>query len=210
MLCEVNFFNSFNQIWSRVCDACQAIRKIDTSPLFTDYLTFSKQFQKRHKAKEVANTNYYSSESASEEDSDPEQAQRDKEMQKNLALLAKTGTEDTHQGITMTISSTAVWESRTMTVAGVGNSRQSVVATGLGYSAFNLQGGYGHYAKECRKPKRLNLARGHDEEIDEQELEAHYRLLAKESGPWLTWRIQFYWPALGTGQNHDESKVSDN
>ncbi|GKB59677.1 hypothetical protein Tco_0915863, partial [Tanacetum coccineum] len=43
----------------------------------------------RHKGKEVAKPITPQSESISEEDSDPEQAQRDKEMQKNLALLAK-------------------------------------------------------------------------------------------------------------------------
>ncbi|GKD66238.1 hypothetical protein Tco_1308346, partial [Tanacetum coccineum] len=41
----------------------------------------------RHKGKEIAKPVTPQSESVSEEDSDPEQAQRDKEMQKNLALL---------------------------------------------------------------------------------------------------------------------------
>ncbi|GKA55485.1 hypothetical protein Tco_0754434 [Tanacetum coccineum] len=43
----------------------------------------------RHKRKEIAKRITPPSESASKEDSDPEQAQRDKEMQKNLALIAK-------------------------------------------------------------------------------------------------------------------------
>ncbi|GJW56213.1 hypothetical protein Tco_0102944 [Tanacetum coccineum] len=43
----------------------------------------------RHKGKEIAKPITPPSESASEEDSDPEQAQRDKDMQKNLALIAK-------------------------------------------------------------------------------------------------------------------------
>ncbi|GJU77286.1 hypothetical protein Tco_1274356 [Tanacetum coccineum] len=43
----------------------------------------------RHKGKEIAKPVTPQSESASEEDSDPEQARRDKDMQKNLALLAK-------------------------------------------------------------------------------------------------------------------------
>ncbi|GKC17514.1 hypothetical protein Tco_1014296, partial [Tanacetum coccineum] len=41
----------------------------------------------RHKGKEIAKSVTPQSESVSEEDSDPEQAQRDKDMQKNLALL---------------------------------------------------------------------------------------------------------------------------
>nr|GFA83543.1 hypothetical protein [Tanacetum cinerariifolium] len=44
----------------------------------------------RHKGKERAKPITPPSETASEEDSDPEQAQRDKDMQKNLALIAKT------------------------------------------------------------------------------------------------------------------------
>nr|GFD53303.1 hypothetical protein [Tanacetum cinerariifolium] len=42
-----------------------------------------------YKGKEIAKPITPSSESAFEEDSDREQAQRDKEMQKNLALIAK-------------------------------------------------------------------------------------------------------------------------
>nr|GEY17881.1 hypothetical protein [Tanacetum cinerariifolium] len=43
----------------------------------------------RHKGKEISKPITPPSEIASEEDSDPEQAQRDKDMQKNLALIAK-------------------------------------------------------------------------------------------------------------------------
>ncbi|GKA84667.1 hypothetical protein Tco_0806262 [Tanacetum coccineum] len=43
----------------------------------------------RHKGKEIAKPVTPQSESVSEEDSDPEQAQKDKDMQKNLALLSK-------------------------------------------------------------------------------------------------------------------------
>nr|GEY32605.1 hypothetical protein [Tanacetum cinerariifolium] len=43
----------------------------------------------RHKGKEIAKPITLPSETASEEDSDPEQAQKDKDMQKNLALIAK-------------------------------------------------------------------------------------------------------------------------
>ncbi|GJW73965.1 hypothetical protein Tco_0133335 [Tanacetum coccineum] len=43
----------------------------------------------QHKGKEIVKPVTPQSESVSEEDSDPEQAQRDKDMQKNLALLAK-------------------------------------------------------------------------------------------------------------------------
>ncbi|GJW66912.1 hypothetical protein Tco_0562308 [Tanacetum coccineum] len=44
----------------------------------------------RHKGKEIAKPVTPQSESVSEEDSDPEQARRDKDMKKNLAHLANT------------------------------------------------------------------------------------------------------------------------
>ncbi|GKE00090.1 hypothetical protein Tco_1388073, partial [Tanacetum coccineum] len=92
----------------------------------------------RHKGKEIAKPITPLSESASEEDSDPEQAQRDMDMQKNLALIAK-------------------------------------------------------YFKKIYKPTNNNLRTSPniknkkqadwledtDEEIDEQELEAHYSFMAK-------------------------------
>ncbi|GJR54450.1 hypothetical protein Tco_1404971 [Tanacetum coccineum] len=56
---------------------------VKTSPSTRSYATI------RHKGKEIAKPITPPSQSASEEDSDPEQAQRDKEMQKNLALIAK-------------------------------------------------------------------------------------------------------------------------
>nr|GEV20202.1 hypothetical protein [Tanacetum cinerariifolium] len=109
----------------------------------------------RHKGKEITKPITPPCETSSEEDSDPKQAQRDKHMQKNLALIAKE---------------------------------------------------FGHFAKECRKPKRVKDSMYHkekmllckqakqgvslqaeqydwledtNEEVDEQELEAHYSYMAK-------------------------------
>ncbi|GJS01479.1 retrovirus-related pol polyprotein from transposon TNT 1-94 [Tanacetum coccineum] len=133
----------------------------------------------RHKGKEIAKSVTPQSESVSEEDSDPEQAQRDKDMQKNLALLAKNKTEDT-------------------------TPRQSGSATNRVTHA--LTAGIWPYAKNAWKPKRVKDYSYHkekmmmckqaeqgvplqaeqadwladtDEEIDEQELEAHYSFMAK-------------------------------
>nr|GEW25698.1 retrovirus-related Pol polyprotein from transposon TNT 1-94 [Tanacetum cinerariifolium] len=91
----------------------------------------------RHKGKEITKPITPPSETASKEDSDPEQAQRDKDMQKNLALIAK-------------------------------------------------------YFKKIYKPTNNNLRTSSnyknknydwlvdtDEEVDEQELEAHYSYMAK-------------------------------
>nr|GEY59658.1 hypothetical protein [Tanacetum cinerariifolium] len=55
---------------------------------FTSYNGESNAYTK-YEGKEIAKPITPPSESASEEDSDPEQAQRDKDMQKNLALIAK-------------------------------------------------------------------------------------------------------------------------
>ncbi|GJX96478.1 hypothetical protein Tco_0352276 [Tanacetum coccineum] len=65
-----NFFNNFKPEWSR----------------FDHELSHATT---RYKGKEIAKPITPPSESASEEDSDPEQAQKDKDMQKNLALIAK-------------------------------------------------------------------------------------------------------------------------
>ncbi|GKD80557.1 hypothetical protein Tco_1347396, partial [Tanacetum coccineum] len=51
----------------------------------------------RHKGNEITKPVTPQSESVSEEDSDPEQAQRDKDMQKNLALLANHQTISQNQ-----------------------------------------------------------------------------------------------------------------
>ncbi|GKB09341.1 integrase, catalytic region, zinc finger, CCHC-type containing protein [Tanacetum coccineum] len=128
----------------------------------------------RHKGKEIAKLITPPSDSPSNEDSDPEQAQKDKEMQKNLALIAKE-----------TVGGKVVQQYR--------------------IQCFNCKE-FSYFAKECRKPKRVKDSTYHkekmllckqaekgvqlqaeqsywladtDEEIDEQELEAHYSYMAK-------------------------------
>ncbi|GKF57553.1 hypothetical protein Tco_0171090, partial [Tanacetum coccineum] len=180
-----------------------------------------------YKGKEIAKpiTPQYESVSVSDEDNDPEQAQRDKEMQKNLALLAKyfkklykptnnnlrtssksrNKTEVTTPRYNNDNQSRQFGNQRTMTVAGAREIVGSQVMQQTGIQCFNCKG-YGHYAKECRKPKRVKDYAYHkekmmtckqaeqcvplqaeqadwledtDEEIEEQELEAHYSFMAK-------------------------------
>ncbi|GJS33311.1 retrovirus-related pol polyprotein from transposon TNT 1-94 [Tanacetum coccineum] len=128
----------------------------------------------RHKGKEIAKPVTPQSESVSKEDSDPEQAQRDKDMQKNLALLAKyfkrlykptnnnlrtssnsrNKTEDTTPRYNNDNQSGQFGNQRTMTVAGTRETVGSLVVQQTGIHCFNCKG-FGHYAKECRKPKRV-------------------------------------------------------
>ncbi|GJT26392.1 retrovirus-related pol polyprotein from transposon TNT 1-94 [Tanacetum coccineum] len=176
----------------------------------------------RHKGKEIAKPVTPQSESVSEEDSDPEQARRDKDMKKNLAKYFKrlykptnnnlrtssnsrNKTEDTTPRYNNDNQSGQFGNQRTMTVAGTRETVGSPVVQQTGIQCFNCKG-FGHYAKECRKPKRVKDYTYHkekmmmckqaeqgvplqaeqadwladtDEEIDEQELEAHYSFMAK-------------------------------
>ncbi|GJU37815.1 retrovirus-related pol polyprotein from transposon TNT 1-94 [Tanacetum coccineum] len=179
----------------------------------------------RNKGKEIANPITPPSESASEEDSDPEQAQKDKEMQKNLALIAKyfkklykptnnnlrTSSNTRNKNVDTTSrykndnQTGQFGNQRTMTVAGARETVGSPVVKQSGIQCFNCKE-FGHFAKECRKPKRVKDSTYHkekmllckqaekgvplqaeqydwladtDEEIDEQELEAHYSYMAK-------------------------------
>ncbi|GKC66158.1 hypothetical protein Tco_1098756, partial [Tanacetum coccineum] len=146
----------------------------------------------RHIVKEIAKPITPLSESASEEDSDPEQAQKDKEMQKNLALIAKYFKK--------------IYKPTNNNLKTSSNTKNKNVDTTLRYKNDNQTGQFGHFAKECRKPKRVKDSTYHkekmllykqaekgvplqseqsdwledtDEEIDEQELEAHYSYMAK-------------------------------
>nr|GEW32854.1 hypothetical protein [Tanacetum cinerariifolium] len=124
----------------------------------------------RYKGKEIAKPITPPSESASEEGIDHKQAQRDKDMQR-------------------------IWLSL----------QSSLVVQQSGIQCFNCKE-FVHFAKECRKPKRVKDSTYHkekmlmckhaergvslqaeqydwladtDEEIDEQELEAHYSYMEK-------------------------------
>nr|GFB68669.1 hypothetical protein [Tanacetum cinerariifolium] len=95
----------------------------------------------RYKGKELAKPITTPSEIASEEDNDPEQAQRDKDMQKNLALIAKT-----------------------VNVVRARENAGSLVVQQSGIQCFNCKE-FRHFAKECRKPKRVKDSAYHKEKM---------------------------------------------
>ncbi|GJZ36917.1 reverse transcriptase domain-containing protein [Tanacetum coccineum] len=137
----------------------------------------------RHKGKEIAKPITPLSESAFEEDSDPEQAQRDKDMQKNLALIAKYFKK--------------LYKPTNNNLRTYSNSRNKNVDTIPRYLNENQTGVQEAkrekelpYHKEnmllCKQAekcvqlqaKQVDWLEDTDEEIDEQELESHYSFMA--------------------------------
>nr|GEU43815.1 Gag-Pol polyprotein [Tanacetum cinerariifolium] len=152
----------------------------------------------KYKGKEIAKPITPPSETTFEEDSDPERAQRDKDMQKNLALIEKyleniykptnnnlrTSSNLRNKNVDTTPrfkndnQSRQFENQRTENVAGARKKVGSPVVQQSGIQCFNCKE-FGHFAKECRKPKKYDWLANMDEEVDEQELEAHYSYMAK-------------------------------
>nr|GEW13084.1 hypothetical protein [Tanacetum cinerariifolium] len=179
----------------------------------------------RHKGKEIAKPITPLSETTSEENNNPEQAQRDKDMEKNLALIAKyfkkiykptNNNLKTSSNLRNKNVDTTPWynnenqsgqfgNQKTVNVARATENVGSSVVQQSRIQCFNCKE-FGYFAKECRKPKRVKDSAHHkekmllckqaeqgvllqaeqydwlantDEEIDEQELEAHYSYMAK-------------------------------
>ncbi|GJR64884.1 retrovirus-related pol polyprotein from transposon TNT 1-94 [Tanacetum coccineum] len=138
----------------------------------------------KFKGKEIAKPITPPSESASEEDSDPEQAQRDKDMQKNLALIAKyfkkiykptnnnlrtfsnsrNKNVDTNPRYKNDNQTRQFRNQRTMTVVGARETVGNQVVHQSGIQCFNCKE-FGHFAKECRKPKRVKDYTYHKEKL---------------------------------------------
>nr|GEU72180.1 hypothetical protein [Tanacetum cinerariifolium] len=155
----------------------------------------------RYKGKDIAKPITPPSESAFEEDSNPNQAQRDKDMQKNLDLIAKYVKK--------------IYKPTNNNLITSSNSRNKNVDTTPWYKNDNQSRQFrnqrmmnvaGARENECRKPKSVKDSTYHkekmllckqakkgvplqaeqydwladtDEKIDKQELEAHYSYMAK-------------------------------
>nr|GEX31935.1 hypothetical protein [Tanacetum cinerariifolium] len=155
--------------------------------------------ERLQQGKEIAKPTTPPSESAIEEDSDPKQAQIDKDMQKNLALIAKYFKKiykPTNNNIRTSLNfrnkkvdttprygndnqSMQFGNQRTMTVAGARENVGSPVVQQTGIQCFNCKE-FCHFAKECRKPKRVKDSTYHKEKmLCKQAEQAHYNYMAK-------------------------------
>nr|GEX59767.1 integrase, catalytic region, zinc finger, CCHC-type, peptidase aspartic, catalytic [Tanacetum cinerariifolium] len=134
------------------------------------------------------------------EDIDPEQAQRDKDRYKNLALIAKyfkkiykptnnnlrTSLNSRNKNVDTTSQykndnqSGQFGNQRTVNVAGARENVGSPVVQQSGIQCFNCKE-FGHFAKEYKKPKRVKDSAYHKEKmfLCKQVEQAHYSYMAK-------------------------------
>ncbi|GKF41670.1 hypothetical protein Tco_0125012, partial [Tanacetum coccineum] len=169
----------------------------------------STKFEGKERAKPITPP----SESASEEDSDPEQAQRDKDMQKNLALIAKyfkkiykptnnnlrTSSNSRNKNVDTSLrykNDNQTWQFRNQRIVTVARARETVGSQEcrkpkrVKDSTYQLQRIWSFHKEKmllCKQAKKgvslqaeqSDWLANTDEEIDEQELEAHYSFMAK-------------------------------
>ncbi|GJX03731.1 hypothetical protein Tco_0189647 [Tanacetum coccineum] len=163
------------------------------------------------KAKRSPNQLHLNLESVSDEDSDPEQAQRDKEMQKNLALLAKYFKKlykPTNNNLRTSSNSRNKTEDTTPS-----NTPRTLIPLrpnlGVLHYVYHKEKMMMYKQAKQGVPLQADWLKDTDEEIDEQELEAHYSYMAKihEVSPEESSSTG---QPLEQVQNHDESNVYDN
>ncbi|GKB05622.1 hypothetical protein Tco_0833817 [Tanacetum coccineum] len=213
MQVKVQFLQQLQPEWSRFVTIVKQQHKLDEvsyHKLFGILKQYQKEVNELRAERMAKNANLLElmakpitppSESASEEDSDPKQAQKDKEMQKNLALIAKYFKK--------------IYKPTNNNLRTSSNTKNKNVDTTPRYKNDNQTGQFRNQRTmtvaeardtECRKPKRVKDSTYHkekmllckqaekgvqlqaeqsdwladtDEEIDEQELEAHYSYMAK-------------------------------
>nr|GEW87670.1 hypothetical protein [Tanacetum cinerariifolium] len=222
MQVNVQFLQQLQPEWSSEVNELRAERLArNANPLALVSTTQANQdHTTKHQGKQIAKPITPSSGTAFEEYNDPEQAQRDKDMQKNLAFIAKyfkkiykptnnnleTSSISRNKNVDMTPQyknddhSGQFKNQKTVNVAGAKEKVGIPVVQQFGIQCFNCRE-FGHFAKECRKLKKVKDSAYHkekmlvckqaeqgvllqaeqydwladtDEEVDEQELKAHY------------------------------------
>ncbi|GJT47771.1 retrovirus-related pol polyprotein from transposon TNT 1-94 [Tanacetum coccineum] len=148
----------------------------------------------RQKGKE-SQTRYYLNLSRFEEDSVPEQVKG-----------IRNKTEDTTPRYNNDSQSRQFGNQRTVTVAGARETVGSPVVQKTGIQCFNCKG-FGHYARECRKPKRVKDYAYHKEKMMMEQ--------QAEQVTWQRFRRSHYESSstdtpLEQVQNHDENDVFAN
>nr|GEY39543.1 hypothetical protein [Tanacetum cinerariifolium] len=138
------------------------------------YQTSRSHTSTRHKGKEIAKPITPLSETASEEDNDPEQAQRDKDMQKNLALIAKYFKKiykPTNNNLRTSLNSknknVDTTPRKPKRVKDSAYHKEKMLLCKQAEQGVPLQA------------EQYDWLEDTDEEVDEQELEAHYSYMAK-------------------------------
>ncbi|GJU27910.1 retrovirus-related pol polyprotein from transposon TNT 1-94 [Tanacetum coccineum] len=124
----------------------------------------------KYKGKEIAKPNTPPSESAFKEDSDPEQAQKDKDMQMNLAFIAKYFKK--------------IYKPTNNNLRTSSNSRNKNVDSSSRVKDYSYHKKKMLMCKQAEKGVSLQAEQADwladtDEEIGEQELETHYSYMAK-------------------------------
>ncbi|GJZ71298.1 retrovirus-related pol polyprotein from transposon TNT 1-94 [Tanacetum coccineum] len=158
----------------------------------------------KNKSKEIAKPITPPSESPYKKDSNPKQAQRDKDMQKNLALIAKyikniykhtnnnlrtssntmNKTVDNSPRFRNDIQSGQFRNQRRVTVARARETIGNQVVQETGIQCVNCKE-YGHIAKECRKLKRVTDYAYHKEKMMLCKQEKKGVPLSAKQGDWL-------------------------
>ncbi|GJW78307.1 hypothetical protein Tco_0139989 [Tanacetum coccineum] len=196
MQVNVQFLQQLQPEWSRFVTIVKQQHKLDEvsyHKLFDILKQYQKEVNELRAERMAKNANPLAliaklitppSESASEEDSDPEQAQRDKDMQKNLALIAKyfkkiykptnNNLRTSSNTKNKNIDTTPRYKNENQTghfgnqrAVNVVEARETVggpVVQQSGIRYFNFKE-FGHYAKECRKPKRVKDSTYHKEKM---------------------------------------------
>nr|GEZ21936.1 hypothetical protein [Tanacetum cinerariifolium] len=229
MQVNVQFLQQLQPEWSRFVTIVKQQHKMDEvsyHKLFDILKQYQNKVNELSAEKLARNANPLALVATAQASQDPYyQTSRDKDMQKNLALIAKyfkkiykptntnlrTSSNSKNKNVDTTLrfkndnQSGQFGNQRTVNVTAARENVGSKVVQQFGIQCFNCKE-YGHFAKECRNPKRVKDSAYHkenmlmckqaeqgvslhaeqydwladtDEEVDEQELEAHYCYMAK-------------------------------